>query len=180
MNYSSERLYFREFNENDFELLYSIYSNDRVMKYTYLDKYDRKEELRPYFEEILKNNQEGTKRQAYEFAVFLLDGSFVGMAEIEISIINEYGGIGEIGYYTLPSFWGNGYTTEIAKLLLEIGFRDIKLHRLYGRCNVNNLASKRVMEKIGMKKEGELRKVRFKEMEWVNEFSYGILLEEWK
>jgi len=64
--------------------------------------------------------------------------------------------------------------------LLDIGFRDIKLHRLYARCNANNLASKRVMEKIGMKKEGELRKVRFKEMEWVNEFSYGILLEEWK
>lgn len=180
MNYSSERLYFREFNENDFGLLYSIYSNAKVMKYTYLDKYDREEELRPYFQEILKNNQEGTKRQAYEFAVFLLDGSFVGMAEIEINNKNEDGGIGEIGYYTLPPFWGNGYTTEIAKLLLDIGFRDIKLHRLYARCNVNNLASKRVMEKIGMKKEGELRKVRFKEMEWVNEFLYGILLEEWK
>jgi ribosomal-protein-alanine N-acetyltransferase len=76
----------------------------------------------------------------------------------------------------LPEFWGKGYGTEMAKILLKIGFNDVQLHKLYARCNVNNSVSKKVMENIGMKKEGELRKVRFKDNMWVNEFVYGILV----
>lgn len=180
MIYRSERLYLREIEEDDFDLFYSLYSNDKVMKYTYLDKFGSKEEFRSYFEEVIKNNLSKNKRAVYTYVVFLLDDNFAGIAEIEINYKNNHGGIGEIGYYILPDYWGNGYGPEIAKLLLEIGFWDIKLHRLYGRCNVNNIASQKVMEKIGMTKEGELRKVRFKDNEWVNEYMYGILLEEWK
>ena len=179
MNYISEHLYFREFNDDDFPLLYSIFSNEQVMRYTYLDKYHNEEELMPYFNDILKNNQTKNNRKAYEYAVCLSsDDACIGIADIVIDQQNDFGGIGEIGYLMLPEYWGKGFGTAMAKALLEIGFRDVKLHKLYARCNVYNVASRNVMEKIGMKREGELRKVRFKDNMWVNEFVYGILAEE--
>lgn len=181
MEYRSDRLIFREFSEDDFNLFYSLFSNEQVMNYTLLDRYTREEELMPYFQKVLENNKTTKNRKAYEFAVFLSsDSSFIGMADIEVYYQNAYGGCGEIGYLLLPDFWGKGYATEIANKLLEISFRDIKLHKISASCNVNNSQSRKVMEKIGMIKEGEFRKVRFKHGEWVNEYKYGILAEEWK
>lgn len=181
MDYRSNRLSFREFKEDEFNLFYSLFSNEQVMKYTLLGRYSCEEELQPYFQKVLKNNKTTQNRKAYEFAVFLSsDESFIGMADIEIIIQNDYGGCGEIGYLLLPDFWGRGYATEIASKLLEISFMDIKLHKVSASCNVNNVQSKKVMEKVGMVKEGEIRKVRFKNGVWVNEYKYGILAEEWK
>lgn len=51
----------------------------------------------------------------------------------------------------------------MASKLIEICFKDIKLHKVSASCNVNNVQSRKVMEKVGMIKEGELRKVRFKD-----------------
>lgn len=181
MNYKSERLTFREFKEDDFNLFYSLFSNEQVMKYTLLNRYSCEEDLQPYFQNVLKNNTTTQNREAYEFAVFLSsDDSFIGMADIEINYQNACGGCGEIGYLVLPPFWGNGYATEMANKLIEISFKDIKLHRISASCNVNNVQSRRIMEKAGMIKEGEIRKVRFKNGVWNNEYRYGILAEEWK
>ncbi|WOO35959.1 GNAT family N-acetyltransferase [Anaerocolumna sp. AGMB13020] len=63
----------------------------------------------------------------------------------------------------LPEFWGCGYASEAAGILTEIGFRHIRLHRLCASCNANNQHSEKVMRKLGMQKEGELRNERFKE-----------------
>jgi len=54
---------------------------------------------------------------------------------------------------------GNGFATEMASKLNEICFKDIKLHKVSASCNVNNVQSRKVMEKVGKIKEGELRKV---------------------
>lgn len=179
--FTSERLAFREFREEDFALYYSVFSNEQVMRYAWIDRFDCEEELLPLFEEVMKNNMAGEKRKAYEFAVFLQsDNSFIGFANIEIHIRNSSGGCGEIGYFILPEYWGSGYATEIVSKLIEVCFTHIKLHRVHARCNANNLKSEKVMKKAGMKKEGELRKVRFKNGRWDDEKHYGLLAEEWK
>jgi ribosomal-protein-alanine N-acetyltransferase len=151
------------------------------MKYALIDKYKCEEDILPYFKEVLENNVTVENRKAVEFAVFLAsDGSFIGFADIDIHNLKKFGGCGEIGYFIMPSFWGNGYATEIAKSLTAICFKYINLHRVTGRCNANNLQSERVMKKVGMLKEGEFRRVRFKNDQWVNEQHYSILDEEWE
>lgn len=181
MQFKSERLYFREFTEQDFHLFYSVFSNEQVMKYTYYNRYNCEEDLLPYFKQVLENNITTEKRKAFEFAVFLLsDDSFIGFADIEIYIMNNYGGCGEIGYLIIPNFWGNGYAVEIANSLIDICFKDIHLHRVTASCNSNNLKSERVMKKVGMQNEGEARKARFKNDQWENEQHYSILIEEWE
>ncbi|MCX7747470.1 MAG: GNAT family N-acetyltransferase [Clostridia bacterium] len=180
MEYASRRLIFREFTDLDFSLYYSIFSNAQVMKYTLMDPFKSEEEALPYYQRILSNNKEILKRSAYEFGVFLsMDKSFIGFADIMILFKNDFGGCGEIGYFLLPCYWGYGYATEISKTLINISFKELNLHKVSARCNSNNLHSENVMKKAGMIKEGEIRKVRYKNGHWDNELQYGIVKEDW-
>ncbi|HEX2952610.1 MAG TPA: GNAT family protein [Bacillota bacterium] len=181
MHFQSDRLYFREFRENDFPLFYSIFSDEQVMRYAWIDRYEREEDAWPYFWKILRNNTAGEKREAAEFAVFLAENEeFIGFADIEIHQKNETGGCGEIGYFLLPPHWGRGYAAETARTIIKAGFESLNLHRITARCNANNRRSERIMQKVGMIKEGEFRKARFKDGRWDNELHYSILVEEWK
>ena len=181
MKFRSERLIYREFTESDFHLFYSVFSDEQVMKYALLEKFNCEEDILPYFKKVLKNNNTLENRKAFEFGVFLTsDESFIGFADVEIHNLNNFGGCGEIGYFLLPSYWGNGYATEIANSLIEICFKHINLHRVAARCNSNNLQSERIMKKVGMVKEGEFRKVRLKNGQWENEKHYSILNEDWE
>lgn len=180
MEYTSNRLLLREFTIEDFNLFYSVFSNEQVMKYALMDNYQSAEQALPFWDNILNRKQE-INRTAYEFAVFLLsDNRFIGFSDIEVHWKNEFGGCGEIGYFLLPHAWSQGYATEISKTLLDIGFRDLGLHRISARCNANNSRSESVMKKIGMVKEGEIRKDRFKDGHWDNELLYGIIKPEWE
>ena len=110
MEFSSKRLCFREFDRNEFEFFYSIFSNEQVMEHAFLDRFVSKEDGLLYFEGILENNKANTDRKAYEFGVYRKTNvEFIGFADIEIGQKNNCGGWGEIGYFVLPEFWGHGY-----------------------------------------------------------------------
>ena len=178
---SSSRLFFKEYEQDDFEHLYSIFSNARVMKYAYLDQVTDREDLKSYFDNILQNNKTTSNRKAYEYAIYLADSNqYIGFADIRIHKQNDSGGCGDIGYFLLPDFWGLGYATEIANTLLKICFTSLGLHKASACCNTNNTSSEHIMQKIGMMKEGEIRMTRYKDGRWDNELTYGILIEEWK
>ena len=110
MELKSERLYYREITEDDLPLIYSVYSNEKVMKYAYMDKMNSEEELMPYIKPILQQQIEPCERHYYEFGVFISSGStreqFIGIANIEIGKRNHDGGIGEIGYFLLQTSGG--------------------------------------------------------------------------
>jgi RimJ/RimL family protein N-acetyltransferase len=63
----------------------------------------------------------------------------------------------EMGFWIRVDFWGRGYATEAAQALLQFRFGTLKLNRIYAHHMLRNLASGRVLEKIGMKREGILR-----------------------
>jgi RimJ/RimL family protein N-acetyltransferase len=181
MEFKSNRLRFLEWNKEDLNLFESIFTNEQVMRYAFLQQFHSRKEVLTYFNEVLDNNKTIDNRKAYGYAVFLeSDHTFIGFADIEVYLKNQFGGHGEIGYFLLPDFWGSGYATEIASMLLEIGFGHIKLHRLCASCNIENKNSERIMLKIGMKKEGVMRQVRYKNERWYDELRYSILEEEWK
>ena len=63
----------------------------------------------------------------------------------------------ELGYWMGLPFWGQGYATEAADALLDYGFRGLSLHRITASHFARNPASGRVLQKIGMTREGLLR-----------------------
>lgn len=87
---------------------------------------------------------------------------------------------GEIGYIFNPVHHGNGYATEAARALLELGFEGLGLHRIYARCAAANTASWRVMERLGMRREAHLREHIFVKGAWYEELIYAIVEDEWR
>jgi len=61
----------------------------------------------------------------------------------------------EIGYMFYEKFWGKGYATEVARRLLKWGFEELKLPSIIGVTRKENIASQRVLEKLGMQPNGE-------------------------
>ena len=64
----------------------------------------------------------------------------------------------EIGYVTGKQYWGKGFTTEAARAVLKWALKQKMTHRVWATCDVENIGSARVLEKLGMQREGVLRK----------------------
>ena len=90
----------------------------------------------------------------------------------------------ELGYIFNPQFHHQGYATEAADALIRYGFRHWEIHRIIAHCNPDNVPSWRVLEKIGMKREGVFRKnIFFRKTAdgspiWLDTFEYAILKED--
>lgn len=86
---------------------------------------------------------------------------------------------GEIWYLVAPKSRGKGIATDAVRHLLDLGFGEFGLYRIWATCLPENPASARVMEKVGMRKEGLLIKNLKIHGIWKNSFLYAMLAEEW-
>jgi len=86
----------------------------------------------------------------------------------------------ELGYWIGLPFWGKGYATEAATSVVSFGFDTLRLHRIYAFHFAGNLASKRVLEKIGMRHEGTSRQHIQKWDRFVDLENYGLLAAEFR
>ncbi len=116
-----------------------------------------------------------------DFAIKLKNSDeFIGY--IEINGINPKSKVSSISYWIGEKFWRKGYMTEAIKLILNYSFKKKKLNRIYAQINGDNIASQKLLEKIGFKLEGKLRDHiynRFtKKLE--DKYFYGILRSEWR
>jgi len=89
-------------------------------------------------------------------------------------------GQGEIGYGIHPRAWGRGLATATARELLRIAFEEHGLHRVYATCDPRNVASARVLTKIGMTHEGRLRETALIRDGWRDSDLFAILVHEWE
>ena len=86
----------------------------------------------------------------------------------------------EIGYVLSHDYQGKGYATEAARAILDFAFTVLELEKVSATCNSENVASEALMIRLGMKKEGELRRYQvWKAGEWINLLQYGILRDEY-
>ncbi len=92
----------------------------------------------------------------------------------------------ELGYIFNPRYQNKGYATESATALIRYGFDHWGIHRVIAHCNPENIASWKVLEKIGMRREGHFRSNIFFKTNgdgspvWVDTCEYAILKEEVK
>ncbi|WP_309487186.1 GNAT family N-acetyltransferase [Bacillus sp. ISL-4] len=113
--------------------------------------------------------------KSYEFAVTDKEtGELFGAIALSN---NKRFNHGEIAYWTDEPYWGNGYVTEAAQSILQFTFEEKKLHKVFARYFPSKLASGKVMEKIGMKKEGILNEHVIKDSKYVDLVYYGIINE---
>lgn len=87
---------------------------------------------------------------------------------------------GEIGFLLHPDHQGHGYATEAAGAMLALAFETYGLHRVVGRLEARNVASARVLEKLGMRREAHLIENEWVKDEWQSELAYAVLAREWR
>jgi RimJ/RimL family protein N-acetyltransferase len=87
---------------------------------------------------------------------------------------------GTIGYALHPEVQGRGLAAEAAAELLVIGFRDLGLRRITADAYADNIASNRVLRRIGMRLEATIRaKSLGKDGTWLDDNTWALLREEW-
>lgn len=114
----------------------------------------------------------------FSFGVFV-DGAFAG----EVNLNNVTRGAmqcGTVGYWIDELRAGNGYIAEAVVLLSRFAFEELRLHRVEVCIIPRNSNSRRVMEKLGFREEGEA--LRFLEINgvWEDHIRYGFTVEEWE
>ncbi|MFS0673589.1 GNAT family N-acetyltransferase [Ornithinibacillus sp. 179-J 7C1 HS] len=170
MNITTDRLIIRKFSYGDWQSLHSYTSDSNVMKYMPEGVFSEEDAK----EFVMKNSGEKAKN----FPVLLRKDQML----IGHMVFHKYFGSHtyEIGWVFNPNYHNKGYASEAAHSVLKYGFETLNLHRIIATCQPENIPSWRVMEKIGMRREGYFKKCIPQGNEWWDEFYYALLLEEWK
>ncbi|BFH13790.1 GNAT family N-acetyltransferase [Paenibacillus melissococcoides] len=84
----------------------------------------------------------------------------------------------ELGYDLAPPYWGRGVMTEAAQRILSFGFRDIGVNRIEAKIDPENIASERLLLRLGFQKEGVMRQQEFEKERYVDIAVFSILKRE--
>ena len=185
MMLTTDRLWLREFAEHDWPAVLAYQSDPRYLRY-YPWTHRTEEDVRDFVRTFLAWRQEHP-RAKFQFAVILrAEDLLIGncgirkssqvLTHLETSGTRE----ADIGYELDSRYCGQGYATEAARALLAFGFGDLGLHRIWSHCISENVASARVLEKIGMQREGLLRENVWMKDRWWDTLLYAILDREWQ
>nr|WP_239062660.1 GNAT family N-acetyltransferase [Streptomyces sp. SID13031] len=86
---------------------------------------------------------------------------------------------GEISYAVHTDHWGQGVASEIARILLQLGFEKLGLERIEATCDPRNSASAAVLKRIGMTCEGTLRRTVLIRTGWRDSKMHSLIRPEW-
>jgi RimJ/RimL family protein N-acetyltransferase len=86
----------------------------------------------------------------------------------------------ELGFVFHPDHWGRGLATEAATAVLDWGFTEFGLHRIYARCHGRNDASARLMARLGMRREARHVESYLFRGEWADRLVFAVLAREWQ
>ncbi len=169
------RLVLREFVQSDFDAIHAYSSDPRVTKYLFFGPRDR-DSTADYLEGLLAS-QEELPRTRFELAVEeTLSGRVIGACDLSLIERN----VVDLGYMLGMAEWGKGYATEIALALVDAAFFDLRADRIISTVDVNNRASIRVLEKIGMRWEAVFRKHRRAKNRWWDCHLFVLPREVWE
>lgn len=177
MKLLTDRLNFRQVTTHDLNQVHELHCLPETDKFNTLGIPKTIHQTENIINEWLAG-QHATPQTSYVFCLDLTDTKeFVGL----IALIMGKPGYhtAEVWYKVHPDHWGKGYATEALTKLINFAFHDLRLHRIEAGCAVENLASIKVLEKVGMTKEGRKRKKLPIRGEWKDNFFYAILEEDY-
>ena len=85
----------------------------------------------------------------------------------------------QIGFTFSPTYQKQGYATEAVKGLLDYLFGERRLHRVTATCDVENAASVRLLERLGMRREAQFVENLWFKGAWGSEYVYALLYKDW-
>jgi ribosomal-protein-alanine N-acetyltransferase len=132
--------------------------------------------------QMSKTEVEKIFESPHEEKLFIIekkDGSKIGFIT-HFYVLHVAGRQLEIGYSLLPNERAKGYCSEAVKIMVDYLFLSRDTGRIQAQTDPRNMASQKVLEKVGFKKEGTIRRQFFTRGERRDAYIYSILREEWK
>ncbi|MBQ4397301.1 MAG: GNAT family N-acetyltransferase [Clostridia bacterium] len=169
----TERLMIRRFRPDDAAALYTYLSKESVVRY---EPYD------PYTPEQARREAEYRSRSEDFFAVTLKDGTLIGNVYLGRRELD----CAELGFVFDDRWQRCGYATEASRAILNYAFGTLQKHRVIAGCDVRNVRSWKLMERLGMRREGAFRQSTYYKRDpeghpmWIDTFQYAILKDEWE
>ncbi len=169
----TERLIIRKFSENDGEDLYEYFSNPNVLEFEPYKVFSKDEAYRE------------AKRRVDDdkfLAVCLRSGKLIGNLYFSKGEFETW----EVGYVFNEKYWGNGYASESLLALMKYAFLNLKVRRIIAHCDPKNIRSWQLLERVGMRREGELLQNIFFFTDdkgnpiWKDTYEYGMLKSEYE
>jgi RimJ/RimL family protein N-acetyltransferase len=123
----------------------------------------------------LKYRGDGERRRIYDYVARLKsDGSVIG----GVSLGRSHPAIASLGVGVAAPYCGRGYGTELARRMIAFGFGALNLNRIAAEVALENHPCIRVIEKIGMQREGVSRECIFAQGRWWTEAQYAMLASD--
>ncbi|TVT28475.1 GNAT family N-acetyltransferase [Amycolatopsis rhizosphaerae] len=172
------RLILRPFTPDDLAAFHAVYTHPDVTRFL-----DREPRTRAESAALLAAKVQGTALtrpgQTLAIAIELVEtGELIG--DLTLHWLDGEAGNGEVAIALHPRHQGSGYAAEALIELMRLGFEDLALHRMFGRCDARNVASASLMEALGLRREAHLRENERIRGEWRDELVYAILATEWR
>ncbi len=175
---TTPRLLLRPFLDADRDALARIHCDAEVARWLYWDARTPAE-----LDEVLARKR-GQTALAVDGDVLALAGVDVETGELVLDAVlvlrSAEHAEGELGYSVAPAHQGRGLATEATRALLAIGFDEVRLHRIIGRLEPRNVASGRVLERAGLRREALLVDNEWVKGEWQSEAVYALLAPAWR
>ncbi len=170
----TSRLVLRELCMDDAMALQAFQTRPTYLRYQAMEPADFKDGVERVTR-YMQHRGEGESRWLYDFVARLhSDGQIVGHASLSLSTP----GIASLSLGMDDVYAGRGLATEIALRLLTFGFNELKLHRIEADVALENAACIRVLEKIGMFREGVAHDCIFAQGRWWTEAKYAMLARD--
>ena len=174
---TTERLILRPYGAGDLDALYETLRLPEVVRYLYWDVKDR-DEAAKMLERRTTCDAIRAEGDWLVLAVVLKEGGAL-LGDVVLKWESAEHRKGEIGFVFNPAYHGKGYAYEASRALLRLGFEEMRLHRIVGRCDARNTSSARLMERLGMRREAHLVENEWVKGEWTDELIYAMLDREW-
>ena len=143
--FETERLILRQFTAEDASLIHQLNQDPEVLKYLHEQPVNNEKQALTILLTILLPQY---RNDLGRWAIYIkTDQTFVGWCGLKYMHSREET---DLGYRLLKKEWGKGYATEAARQTLDYGFKKLRLASITGRAHIENIASVRVLEKIGM------------------------------
>jgi len=155
----TERLLLRPPRADDIELLVKLGADADVMRYIGSGATYSRAVAQEWLERLLEEAEVGVPGPpglpGWLVLIVKDSAEWAGLAGLKILASQHAEAIGidpvvEVGYRLAGGYWGQGYATEAARALLEYGFEDLGIPQITAIADVRNLASNRVLGKVGL------------------------------
>ncbi len=175
--FKTPRLFLRPFQETDLDAFVAYRSDPDVARFQSWTTPYTLDQAKAFLKEM-ELAQAGTPGTWYQLAVERQsEPGIIGDCAFQVFADDERQA--QIGFTFSRPFQKQGYATEAVRCLLDYLLGELHLHRVSATCDVENVASFRLLERVGMRREAQLVENIWFKGAWGSEYTYALLSREW-